>query len=76
MKRNTLSAILLMLMAAVGALILLVILGGGLMRALLGRVETSGVVSVAGSTVRLVLILVLAAVVIAGAVVLYRRVRR
>ena len=76
MNRSTLSGILLMLMAVVGALGLLFILGGGLMRALLGGAATSGIVSISGSTVRLDLVLVLAAVVIAVGVVLFRRVRR
>jgi hypothetical protein len=77
MDRNKLSAILLMLMAVLGALAFLFILGGGLVRALLGGAETSGIVSVAGgSSVRLALVLVLAAVVIAVGVVIYRRVRR
>lgn len=76
MDRNKLSAIVLMLMAVLGALVFLFILGGGLMRALFGGAETSGIVSVAGgSSVRLVLVLGLA-VVIAVAFVLYRRVRR
>ena len=76
MNGNTLSTTFLMLMAVAGALVLLFILGGGLMRALFGGVETSRVVSLSGSTVRLVLVLVLAAVVIAVGIVLFRRVRR
>lgn len=77
MDRNKLSAIVLMLMAVLGALVFLFILAGGLIRALFGGAETSGIVSVAGGTsAGLVLVLVLAAVVIAVAVVLYRRVRR
>lgn len=78
MDRNKLSAILLMSMAVLGALVFLFILGGGLLRALFGRTAgTAGIASVAGgSSVSLVLVLVLAAVVIAVAFVLYRRVRR
>jgi hypothetical protein len=77
MDRNTFYAILLMLMAVLGALVFLFILGGGLMRALLGGAQTSGIVIVAGgSTIGPVLVLVFAAVVIAIGVVIYRRVRR
>jgi hypothetical protein len=77
MDRNKLSAIVLMLMAVLGALVFLFILGGGLMRALFGGgAETSGIVIVTGSSVRLGLVMVLAAIVIAVAFVLYRIVRR
>ena len=78
MDRNKLSAILVMLMAVLGALVLLLILGGGLMRVLFGGTETSAIVAVTGSSVRRVLGLGLglAGVLIAVAVLLYRRVRR
>lgn len=65
-----------MLMAVLGALVLLFILGGGLVRALLFGAETSAVIAVTASSVRRALGFLLAAVVIAVAVVLYRRVRR
>lgn len=76
MDRNRLSAIALMLLAVLGALVFLFLVSGGLMRALFRwAAGTDGIVVVTrGQSVSFV-ILVLAAIVIAVAVVLYRRVR-
>lgn len=76
MNRNKLYAISLMLMAVLGALVFVFILSGGLMRALLGGAQTSGIVIVSGGfSVRLVIVLV-SAIAIAVGVAIYRRVRR